>query len=316
MRTAKVRKYQWIALAALVGLTASFSRGKVESHFFETDEILPVFTPPPGLEREYALFQKSLPFLSEGMVVLTVIGFGGQATDLTPSKQASLMQGFSKVYGEIAQDPSMRGVGHTLAYSYATATPAKGHYYVCLPERIDDTTPTIIFLHGFGGNFLYYTWLMKNEYPDAIILLPTCTYTWFDGSLEYLREVEADFANRYPDVKLNKPWLFALSAGGPAGFRIYNEAPAEFAGFVCLASAPLGLRADDFRSDLNIYMLNGATDDRIDIKDVRKMVGQFQKRIPSLQYEEVPGDHFFMLTDREDCFSRIKAYMDSVVENP
>ncbi|WP_269540224.1 alpha/beta fold hydrolase [Cerasicoccus fimbriatus] len=301
---------------ALVGLAGVAMAGKVESHYFPTQEALPVFEPPPSMAREYALFQKTLPFLSEGLVVLSVISFGSQETNVSPQQQQALMAGFNDVYLRIAQDEVMRGVPHSLGYSYQSVTPTQGHYYAYFPDEVTPDTRSIVFLHGFGGNFLYYTWLLKEEFPDAIILLPTYTYSWFDGSLDYLREVEADFVERYPDVKLNKPWLFALSAGGPAGFRIYNAAPEDFAGFVCLASAPLGLRADDFRSDLNIYMLNGATDDRIDIKDVRKMVGQFQKRIPSLQYEEVPGDHFFMLTNREDCFSRIKAYMDSVVENP
>ncbi len=297
---------------ALIGLAGVAQAGQVESRYFPTDEVLPLFEPPPSLEREYALFQKSLPFLSEGLVVLSVISFGAQETDVSPQQQQALMAGFNDVYLNIAHDEAMRRVPHSLAYSYQSVTPTQGHYYAYWPEHVTPDTPSIIFLHGFGGNFLYYTWLLKEEFPDAIILLPTYTYSWFDGSLDYLREAEADFEARHPGVAIDDPWLIALSAGGPAGFRLYNAAPDDFAGFVCLASAPLGLRARDFKRDLNIYMLNGATDDRIDIDDVRQMAKQFQRQIPGLKYQELPGDHFFMLTDRKETFERVRSYMELV----
>lgn len=283
----------------------------VESVFFSTKEVLPVFEPPPSMSREYALFQASLPYLAEGIVVLTVISFGNQATDLSAEKQQSLLTEFKDVYRAISLDEAMRGIPHTLAYSYTSVTPTRGHYYACIPDEINEETRSIVFLHGFGGNFLYYTWLLKSEYPDAIILLPTYTYSWFDGSLSYVEEVITNFEGRH-NLQLKHPWLFALSAGGPAGFRIYNEAPEKFTGLVCLASGPLGLTAKDFHPDLNIYMLNGNRDDRIDIEDIRELVGEFQDQLPSLRYQELPSDHFFMLTEREECFELVNDYMEQV----
>ena len=99
--------------------------------------------------------------------------------------------------------------------------------------------PVVLFLHGYGGNFQFYTWVLKEEFPDAVILTPSWGMSWHRGSATYLKEMIAD-AEKQVGVSLDRPWLMGISAGGRGGFALYNPVREG-------AAVPaLSLRADFF----------------------------------------------------------------------
>ncbi|MGE9295955.1 MAG: hypothetical protein ACQKBV_06685 [Puniceicoccales bacterium] len=150
---------------------------RVESVYFPTGETFPVFEVPPSMQREYNLFRASLPYLPEAAVIMAVLTFGDQATDVTSDQQKMLRETFLYTYDKIAEDPELAAIGHTLDYSFSDVSQTQGHYFAVIPEVLSESTNTIVFLHGFGGNFLFYTWLLKNDFPDAVIISsysPSC----------------------------------------------------------------------------------------------------------------------------------------------
>ena len=141
------------------------------------------------------------------------------------------------MYDQIAADAVLKNVPSALPYCLSDQRPTQGHYFACYPPKIADDTPVIVFLHGFGGNFLFYAYLLKEAFPDTVILLPSWGGSWRDGTLQYLDDMAADVKRR-KSLDVQRPCLMAISAGGPAGFRLYNERPDRFSGYVALASAP------------------------------------------------------------------------------
>ena len=295
-----------IALTFLLLFSLS-NYAELSSHYYKTDHKIPTFRVSKKLSIPFKLFRYSLPKLSEATTLLATLNLAPNTTKVSPEKTAILNKSFTKIYQEIARDPDFKTIKSSLVYSYSPKI-TQGHYYLYKPKKITRSTPSIIFLHGFGGNFLFYLKIMKEQFPDHIILFPTHSYSWLRGGSRYLHET-IEHLESTQKIQLNKPCLFALSAGGPAGLRIYNEEPFYFKGLIMITSFFHKLKAKDFETSLKILVLNGTKDERLPIKRVRIKRDKFQRRIPGLKFKELPYDHFLMLTQSKDCFSPIKKYM-------
>jgi len=233
---------------------------------------------------------------------------GSDELGLSPKQAASLTPLVTDVYTKIGTDAAFRETPSALPYCFATKKHTAGHYFLYRPEKIPEDPVCIVFLHGYGGNFQFYIWVLKEEFPGAIILAPSWGVSWARGSATYLQNMLAD-ARRRLGVRLRTPWLMAISAGGRGGFRIYNRMPKAFAGYVCLASIPGTSVARRLRRDLKILMLNGTTDDMLPISLARKQAELARQAVPKLSAKEIEGDHFFLLSNREETFGAIRAFM-------
>lgn len=169
----------------------------------------------------------------------------------------------------------------------------------------------VLFFSRVWGNFLFYTWVLKEEFPDAIILVPSWGTGWHRGSTAYLKNMLAN-AEHCTGVRLRKPWLMGISAGGRGGFMLYNKMSREFRGYVCIANAPETFVARSLRSDLRILMLNGSEDAMVPIAVAGKQMRLAKRRVPTIRYHEINGNHFFMLSDRENTFGMIREFMKDV----
>jgi poly(3-hydroxybutyrate) depolymerase len=214
----------------------------------------------------------------------------------------------TRVYAKVNADAAFRATPSALPYCFSTTKPTAGHYFLYRPEKIPVNPTCIVFLHGYGGNFQFYTWVFKEEFPDAVILAPSWSASWAGGSAPYVADMLAD-AERRLGVRLEKPWLSAVSAGGRGGFRVYNERPDAFAGYICLASLPGTSVARRLRRDLNILMINGTADRMVPIVMARKQAELAKQRLPTLATAEIDGNHFFLLSKRAETFSTMKAFM-------
>jgi pimeloyl-ACP methyl ester carboxylesterase len=180
-----------------------------------------------------------------------------------------------------------------------------GHYFLYRPANVEPQTPRIVFLHGFGGNFHYYTWMMKQAFPGAVVIAPSYGIAWSREARTYLDEVLANAEQRL-GVPIRRPWLVALSAGGPAGFEFYNATPDRFRGLICLASCPHPDQVATLKPGLNVLMINGVRDDRFPIDVVRKTIAPLH--LQAIELED--ADHFFLLTDREHTIRLMKNFLD------
>jgi predicted esterase len=309
-------RFQPIKLVAAILLLAAWSSqalgaphaaGKVESCSFPTQSLPPPFHPPKRFAQGYKLFQAGEGFLPEETVVKGVVLMGGSQVGLTAKEASGLSANLDQVYGRIASDTLFKSIPSALPFCLADKRHSHGHYFAYYPEKAGDDTQVIVFLHGFGGNFLFYTYLLKEEFPHAIILLPSWGASWQDGTMQYLDDMYKDVKRR-KSLSIRKPWLMAISAGGPAGFRLYNENPDRFACLVSLASAPPGASVAALKVNLRILMVNGKQDSGFRIAQVRTVASKLSKRLSHFQFHELDGDHFFLLSQRAETFRVVKAF--------
>jgi predicted esterase len=282
--------------------------GKVDSCDFPTRSLPPPFRAAKQYDEGHKLFQATGALLPEEITVKSVVLMGNSRIGLTAKEVKGLYAGLDQVYGSISADPLFKNIRSALPYCLADKRPSQGHYFAYYPEKAGDDVPVIVFLHGFGGNFLFYTYLLKEEFPNAVILLPSWGASWHDGTMQYLDDMYADVKRR-KSLSIHAPWLMAISAGGPAGFRLYNESPDRFSCYVSLASAPSSKIVPALRNDLKILMVNGKNDSGLPMALIRPVAAQLAERLPHFQFHVLDGDHFFLLARREETFRVIKAFL-------
>ena len=301
------------ALAVLAGEPGESSRasntaGRIESCSFATRALPPAFKVSKSFADGYKLFQASAGVLPEGIIVKGVVAMGQPQIGLTAKETQGLYANLDRVYAAISADLLFREVHSVLPYCLAETPPAKGHYFAYYPQKIGDDTQVIVFLHGFGGNFLFYIYLLKEEFPKAVILVPSFGASWHDGTMRYLDDMYKDVKRRH-SLDLRKPYLMAISAGGPAGFWIYNQHPDRFSCLVSLASAPSPGVVPVLKEDLRILMINGRDDSGHRISKVQSTADKIAARLSHFQFHIVEGDHFFLLSKREETFKTIRAFL-------
>jgi len=298
-----------ILLAFACPVFASQGAGNVQSVTFKTSVTPPVYRIPASLKKNEKVFRAGLEKLPEGMLVVGALLVGSGELGLSAKQSASLTPLMADTYRKIGADPAFADVPSALPYCFSTTRPKSGHYFLYRPKEIPKEPTCIVFLHGYGGNFQFYTWVLKEEFPEAVILAPSWSVSWYRGSATYLREMLADAEDR-TGVRLARPWLMAISAGGRGGFLIYNRLPETFSGYVCLASAPETTTARRLRSDLRILMLNGTEDAMFTINSARRQAALAKRRVPTLRMQEIDGNHFFILSKREQTFEAIRDFMN------
>jgi predicted esterase len=266
---------------------------------------MPTMKLTPEFQPVAQLVRAGVDHVPEGALVDAAITLGQRQFRLSREQVVVLTSAFKDVYGKLAADPMFAGIGSALGEVVSDDPARPGHYFLYRPELLTPQTRAIVFLHGFGGNFQFYTWLLKEEFPDSIIIAPSYGIAWRADGQAYLSEVLADAENRLR-TKLSHPWLVALSAGGPAGFAIYNDSPTKFFGLVALATCPQSEQIPNLRNDLNVLMMNGLRDDRFPLADVRRVIQPLSPRMRQLELIEIDGDHFFLLTARRDTFNVIR----------
>lgn len=286
--------------------------GRIESCNFSTQSLPPPFHPPKAFADGYKLFAASGAFIPESITVKSVILAGNTQLRLKPDETKQLYAGLDKVYAGIAVDPLFKNIHSALPYCLSEKRPARGHYFAYYPHKITDATRTLVFLHGYGGNFLFYTYVLKEEFPEAVILVPSWGPSWRDGTMQYLDDMFQDVKQRR-GLSIAKPCLMAISAGGPAGFRLYNEHPDRFSGLVSLASSPSGAVVPTLKKELRILMVNGRQDSGFRIAGVQAVASRLAERLPHFQIHVLDGDHFFLLSKQEETFRVVRTFFDKEI---
>jgi pimeloyl-ACP methyl ester carboxylesterase len=289
--------------------------GRVVSCDFATRSLPPAFRPPDNFANGYKLFQVAGQYLPEEYTVKGVVLLGRSRVRLTDAASRTLYTGLDQVYRAITADPLFQNVRSALPYCLSNQRPTHGHYFAYYPGKLTPDTPTIIFLHGFGGNFHFYIYLLKEEFPGAVILAPSWDGSWRDGTAEYLDDMEKDVKRRTSHV-VRRPYLMAISAGGPAGFRLYNAQPERFSCYVSLASIPPQATVPGLKTTLRTLMLNGKRDSGVPIGAVESIARELAGRLPDFRFRALDGDHFFMLLEREKTFRIIKSFMTKIAGAP
>ncbi|MGJ8655839.1 MAG: alpha/beta fold hydrolase [Akkermansiaceae bacterium] len=224
---------------------------------------------------------------------------GGSALGLSPEQARSLQSLLVNRYKKIEADERFSRLPSALPYCFSAKKPGNGLASVYVPDLVTGKTNVILFLHGFGGSFIYYQHYLASIFPDHVIICPAYGVSCSHISSVYLEEcVEA--VRKDVKVEFKKPVLMGLSAGGFGGFREYARRPGSYAGFICLAAFPPKDVIPVSPRDGRIRVVAGG--DEVFVKN--GMLGRAEDRLKRRTADYVShliadSGHFFMLSAEE-----------------
>ncbi len=103
------------------------------------------------------------------------------ADSLFTIKQAHVLTGLTRaIYAKMEADADFHALGSVMPDVYDQVWGRhfdRGHYFLYIPPHLDRTTPApaLIFLHGAGGNFKAYTWLLSRVADERgmVLIVPS-----------------------------------------------------------------------------------------------------------------------------------------------
>ncbi len=146
---------------------------------------------PPQFNRPAAdflpMFRLALNTLPEAAIVTLALSQPA-LLGLTSAQAATMLPLVAKRYALIAKSPVYSVVASALPYCFVEKRPQEGLALVHLPTGADARTPVLVFLHGYGGSFLWYQHLLAEHFPKCIIICPAYGINTSTISSEYVEE--------------------------------------------------------------------------------------------------------------------------------
>ena len=269
--------------------------------------------PPPAFPKPASdflpAFRAGLAVLPESEVVALALSqpaFLG----LTPDSANELRELCARRYRIILNDPVFGRVPSALPYCYSPRTPTNGLALVYRPKETGTNTHCLLFLHGFGGSFLWTPQLLSEAFPDHIIICPaygvSTALIQSDYVSECLAAVEGSVGH-----SLARPSLIGLSAGGFGATRIYTQSPDRFRQLVVIAAYPPPETLGRFNRKTSVHFIVGAHEDYV-------LSGAFDRNMQSIRprsdhfesYIIPNANHFFVLSHQDEAFKVLHRWLD------
>jgi pimeloyl-ACP methyl ester carboxylesterase len=196
-----------------------------------------------------------------------------------------------------------------LSYCFSAQRPKTGQASVYVPGFATNTTPVILFLHGYGGSFLWYQHYLSENFPKYIIVCPAYGMSTANISQAYVSEA-LGAVSRKLSFPLSTPSLIGLSAGGFGACRLYVAAPRYYSQMVCLAAYPTDDTISRFSRDLRPRFISGATEAYVTSGDFQRRVDRLRRSCPAVEVATVPNaDHFFLLTHPKETVKHLREWL-------
>jgi predicted esterase len=212
-------------------------------------------------------------------------------------------------YAVMAKDALFQSAPSALGYCFAAAKPAEGLATVHVPAACDGTTPCIVFLHGYGGSFLWNLHVLVEAFPRHLIVCPAYGMSCATVPRDYVREAVAAVEKKL-GFAISRPALLGLSAGGFGACTLYAQKSGEWRRLICLAAYAREPALSQFAAGMDMRFIAGA--DEFFVLD-----GSFQRGVQAATKQGarvdsflVPGcGHFFLLQKREETIAKLRAWM-------
>lgn len=251
--------------------------------------------PPTNLDARWlATFRVGLSSITEAQAV-GLSGPAAQALGLPQEQAGRLQRLLVPLYDQIKQDDVFKSTRSALPFCYSEATPTNGFATVYFPEKLDTNKAPIIFLHGYGGSFLWPVYLLARTFPDRLIIAPAYGLSGANIHPLYLQQAlratqEALKLDEFP----GKPILIGLSAGGTGVMQIYGARAINYTGAICLATYPPTEMTRSFRAGHKLEFICGDKEFFVQNQMLAKGVEAFKKRGASVTQNLLKNaDHFF-----------------------
>jgi len=267
--------------------------------------------PPSNIDARWlATFRLGLVGIGEAQAV----GMSAAAARVMglPQEQAGRLQKLLvPLYGEIKQDAVFKGAKSLLPYCYAEATPTNGFATVYLPAKLDTNLPPIVFIHGYGGSFLWPVHLLAKTFPDRVIIAPA--YGLSGGNIHplYLQQALRATQDRLQlEEPLPKPVLIGFSAGVIGVLELYGPRASQFTGAICIAGYPPSESMPSYRTGHKLEFLCGEKEIFVQNRMLEKRVEKLQVRGVQVTSQVIAqADHFFLAEFQDESMTRLKLAM-------
>lgn len=179
------------------------------------------------------------------------------------------------IYAGISQDAEFAACGSALSAIYDEMTFSEfrhGHYFHYIPPQLDRTkpAPALVFLHGSGGNFKAYTWLLSQvaDQTGCTIIAPTFGLGNWEkrGAYAAITAAIRD-ADTHSAIDPDQIHLMGLSNGGKGVCLVESTNGPRFRSLIFL-SAVFHNRITPERvaekfSGRPVLIVSGGSDDRV-----------------------------------------------------
>lgn len=243
-------------------------------------------------------FRVALQNLPEGMIVSLALSQPA-ILGLSADEAETLQPLVAERYKTMAADVVYRAAPSALSYCFNSKKVGHGLASVHVPDGYGSQTPVMVFLHGYGGSFLWYQHFLAEHFPKHLIICPAYGITPSIMPAAYVTECLAAVEKKLGKPLAAKPWLLGLSAGGFGTCRVFADLPGRFAGLICIAAYPLS-RQD---GTANTHFIAGG--DEVFVKS-----GQFQRLVGKAKSYLIPGaGHFFLLTHENESVAKLREWL-------
>jgi|GEM_PF-1123143 len=251
-----------------------------------------------GGKATLGLVQLAVASTSEKDLV-AVASIGGVALGLPSDPAEQLQRLLVERYASMAKNPTFRDAPSALRYCYSAEQPPHGMATCYVPSDVNSDTEVVLFLHGFGGSFLYTLHELATVFPDRIIVAPAFGISCAQISQPYINECLESVAKKL-EIKLRQPLLIGLSAGGFGAFDRYVDRPTAYESLICLAAFPSDYARGRLPEKGRIRLMAGARESFVTDGRLAVCVSDLNRRVADFEYTTIAnGGHFFLLTHPE-----------------
>lgn len=267
---------------------------------------------PPQFSRPTAdflpMFRLALTTLPESAIVALSLSQPAML-GLTPGQAGMMRPLVAERYALIAKSPAYSGVASALPYCFAEKRPQEGLALVHVPTGADARTPVLLFMHGYGGSFLWYQHLLAEHFGNHIIVCPAHGINTSTITSEYVQECVQAVGLRLGRPVL-KPVLMGLSAGGFGACDVYTKHPERFDRLICLAAYPPEDLLLKFPRDARAAFIAGGCEYFVKSGDFARRTAKVRQMAPATQAFTVPqADHFFLLRHTTLTMAKLREWM-------
>ncbi len=291
---------------SLGALPAAADATKAFALTVATDQKLPVYAPRGELEAFGAnAVVTLLPTLGEGMVVQRVLDVAPELMGVDAREGAQVKEALARRYAELADDPRWADVDSPMVQAFASTAPTMLVSPPHAPGADAATAPVVLFLHGYGGNGLLFSWLLSEAMPEAWIVAPSHGLTWSRPNLRYLDDALSTFEAHRGGGPF-RYHLVGLSDGAVGAFEVLAARAARVETATIIAGTPREATIKRLPRSVPLPWSAGRTARLVGAPRGGEMSARVRRRLKTTSLTWMADGHYFLLNDDGDALSIIR----------
>ena len=215
------------------------------------------------------------------------------------------------LYRELDADSDFRGLPTALPAMYASlwsADRASRDGFVYVPPSLDRRipAPALIFLHGSGGNFKAYLWILSRvaDATGSVVIAPNNGFgQWSSADTPAIVASALARTRQFVPLDESRLTVIGLSNGGLGVCQTLAARPAGWAAAVLISPVfdddALGSLASTRLDGLPVAVYTGNDDDRVPLDYVQASADRLARAGAQVDFTAVAGaNHFLFFSHR------------------